>query len=1245
MLIPIKIEAYIDLSSSTGGANLGCGTSGNGCWPFFQGSSKSVRGMRLSLLNANGSRLPYANRSYNIIAIDNDLNTLNDGYGYYYWQNSCSKVEYGKGDCSLGSPVKKEKGDSLSYILRGADSLNLSAWGVSTSSIRNYMQSDNLSAIWEPIGNTPKEQRQYYRQLVGNLFFNGNADWQENLSEEDLKGTYLVVEPLTYIYYNKKFYLGTFHELASIGYSSMVGAESNLHTAIDDAIPCSAYLATSAARNMIVNKAPGVKESGSITYFNGKLTVDSKQACSAGGTNKHRQLHDASYGKANMGVGIGVIWFGPLNETDKVTCDMVNKGANFNVYNYATNLYNSGRISEWLGDTTTITFKDANGATKNVSTKWYVNECTCYGMYDQFTNGYMNSIYSRYPDFNNVNNKYGVINWKDRFPAFTDVKQKRLNIVFNDTTFKNYNTYWENYAKEKDVTWTPASEKKFTDMNCGPKQTSWWCNELETWYSNTISKNNLKIKSIKNMTVNEIKTKQVEITDMFNAYNKLWSVANGFSWTLYQNQGGNYPTYSYIDYCKTNSSGTSHTPTCATVNKFYGTTLSQKSCSYLSTFDFSDYNNVYGTNINSDWYETKCGCKNISVTNCTPNTNITNCQTGGNIIYQDRPNGVDEKTYWNDCVFNDNGVYDNDVHKTSSNGAFTYYEDSLSNQYCEVYCIEEMTANFQGSVNAVKAGGHFVWDNHSVSGSRTCKTKSIDYDGFISDLTKANKDTENKYYAWQFEIKKKAVIDSAKRSNNLNCDYRCDYNSHGISCCETATRDWECKKTERKCVESHREHYHYVCDKYEDTCTSWGWSNYYCTKSNNQGSYYGYTYTPTNVTYRGQSTGVSSWCSTSGKPSTNVASKQSAYNSAVRYANGLVSDINDCSSWSNSDVYNLNPSIDFNYSDGHYSADGSFNSSSSNYYANVDSDCKDVAVGVVSCANDRCTRTYKSVNKCTYYSKQVSETVNFYLPSDLYSRIDKTTHESILGTSEFQQLINAYGENTFNYINLGYGNFPVAFSTKDGLYGYGTNQGELSLTYSNLGHYGSAGTIVDNILSTINGNDYNNWQCNYSVVSKLITDDNKNNGDIKVIYRPIDLDNPFPDIDGNGRSTGTNWCGRTCSNNPNYNEVVKTAITNNRGVKTEEVYNKEPMYTFILTPADISNIRKYNKVNSYTSYTGSIDNKNYDFVCKDKEGRECISEYLGELLKQYGYGKNLNGSCSYENGSRRTNFNSCRTVK
>ncbi len=127
---------------------------------------------------------------------------------------------------------------------------------------------------------------------------------------------------------------------------------------------------------------------------------------------------------------------------------------------------------------------------------------------------------------------------------------------------------------------------------------------------------------------------------------------------------------------------------------------------------------------------------------------------------------------------------------------------------------------------------------------------------------------------------------------------------------------------------------------------------------------------------------------------------------------------------------------------------------------------------------------------------------------------------------------------------------------------------------------------------------------------------------IDVIYRPIDLANPFPGQKGSktkSRKTGANWCeynqktGKlNCSAN---NAVSKKYIIN------KKVYNdNHVLYKVTLDANTISKVRNYNK------------NKKYDdFDLKCKDGKACISDFLNNVI-------NVEGKCSKVNHG---NFYTC----
>lgn len=133
---------------------------------------------------------------------------------------------------------------------------------------------------------------------------------------------------------------------------------------------------------------------------------------------------------------------------------------------------------------------------------------------------------------------------------------------------------------------------------------------------------------------------------------------------------------------------------------------------------------------------------------------------------------------------------------------------------------------------------------------------------------------------------------------------------------------------------------------------------------------------------------------------------------------------------------------------------------------------------------------------------------------------------------------------------------------------------------------GTSGEVV----AVSNGNAL--YSCPIGVRNMFYCKDNNcGSGGLNVIYRPISLTNPFPNLINNNkyRKMGANW-------NETY---AQTVIENNRGVSNYDIYKTTPIYTIELTPAKIKEIRKYNDKTSFN---------NFDMKCSD--GYLCSSNFL-----------------------------------
>ena len=205
------------------------------------------------------------------------------------------------------------------------------------------------------------------------------------------------------------------------------------------------------------------------------------------------------------------------------------------------------------------------------------------------------------------------------------------------------------------------------------------------------------------------------------------------------------------------------------------------------------------------------------------------------------------------------------------------------------------------------------------------------------------------------------------------------------------------------------------------------------------------------------------------------------------------------------------------------------------------------------------------------------------------------------------------------FIDIGYANYPVHYSTPKNKY-----EG-LNIKITNIGSnnylYNTYQTQIKNYNNSLTDNDLVSkvqqnellHDCYYEVKTGEPycpppgCDDL---GSVRIIYRPISLENPFPDIDASGRNTGSNWCvlnddESDCSNN---NDNVEKYILNNRNTEGSKIYNeKQPMYEITLNPSLIKQIREYNSKTDYDDYNLSCSGLD------GEEGTKCRSNFVVDV--------------------------------
>lgn len=150
-------------------------------------------------------------------------------------------------------------------------------------------------------------------------------------------------------------------------------------------------------------------------------------------------------------------------------------------------------------------------------------------------------------------------------------------------------------------------------------------------------------------------------------------------------------------------------------------------------------------------------------------------------------------------------------------------------------------------------------------------------------------------------------------------------------------------------------------------------------------------------------------------------------------------------------------------------------------------------------------------------------------------------------------------------------------------------------------------------------------------------------GGIDVIYRTIDLVNPFPGQNAEQRNTGSNWCSyniKTQTIDCKYNnQTVKNYITREKGGTEHggEVYREDHvLYEVTLDSSTIGKIRDYNDDNKYDDWDLSCYNEEDSNVTTDSRvtyGKACKSEFLRDFLRS-----NVSGKCA---SSTNGNFYTC----
>lgn len=571
------------------------------------------------------------------------------------------------------------------------------------------------------------------------------------------------------------------------------------------------------------------------------------------------------------------------------------------------------------------------------------------------------------------------------------------------------------------------------------------------------------------------------------------------------------------------------------------------------------------------------------------------------------------------------------------------FDNSKSNPYCSFFCKEVLNSNFPFESLTFQAGQYFtvgngirnIWGPIQFEGIRVCRSyyqknktwlTGVDASGFITDYNDYVEKIPGTYTAYQNALEEERNValsgslgkpaDQVEHGNDAGCYFDHQYDK---TCAngERTDGNGNCKTVWWSKGKWHQSTYHVGCPEWETDkgSTCFQYREYY--------TYYPvvtYTVYDTEGTKTEESRGGS--CSYP-KMVRDVKESKKAYENARDGADLSLKQIRECSRMNT--PYHLNPIVHFDYHfDPTYQWSGELQSnaptpngspatfvvSNSNPSAKANDQENACTGNTCKVIRYECTGRYckkkatgipaviPNVNvtsKVTTTTKEVS----YQLPSGLYQWVDKMNGFS------YQNSLPSNIKHNQSYIDMEESNMPISQYLTPGRY-------NLSFNYSQVGNIIEGIAHFDTLVSNMNTsylcpvhikNDITGKECEWDTKDPDCQEPNPESGTNRmsgfdIIYRPIHLGSEkevFPSIDGDGRKPGSNWYSVDGS-------LVRTYITNNRGVNGDEVYELEPLYKITLTPTIMKQIRRYNqKIDDYGDF---------NLTCEQGTGRKCMSSFI-----------------------------------
>lgn len=586
--------------------------------------------------------------------------------------------------------------------------------------------------------------------------------------------------------------------------------------------------------------------------------------------------------------------------------------------------------------------------------------------------------------------------------------------------------------------------------------------------------------------------------------------------------------------------------------------------------------------------------------------------------------------------------------------ASTPYLVDDSNKYCKVYCMDTINSYLPYSGVTVDQGkymtvGRINSNSNNIypisySGTRNCRPNSvttgkIDVEQFKKDLVAVDNQIPVKWDNAQIKYTQwKAAENSSCQVTNphYKCKHSLNPSQAQKNSCTSAANSWadgevvkhfknnpsETRSRDEIHAIKAAEYYNYCINSLNISCQSY-YSQSTCSGNSSNGEYGNVSVTFT--VEEGENTRES-------KIGEFQGSYRQAYNDylqTVQARNNLIASINSCTLKASGINFNdFNPDLEINYDEpiyGNISKNGwnlignlsenrkieyylggdAASSASSSKTTNVNDGILKANINVSVCDQNgkKCTTSQKEYYKTTWWELYYNKKYDYQLKDGVYRYIEKGSGQSV----------NNKASSSIEYIDIGFSNLPIHYSTTPGDYEY-------VITTNSLGNNNKFNTYISS---------HSVYQCDYNVSCQEVIQNtdipsyndacsgypNTPTGiGLNVVYRTISLyskKEAFPGLSGTGRKPGQNW---------NNDNTINTYIVNNRGVSDYEVYHLDPLYEIELTPALIKKVRQYNKsrnsqvVEMYSDtsafVTGIAGYSDFSNMRCDSNGTHCVSSLL-----------------------------------